>query len=90
MLRWFRELRNPREKCARIGHDLYTVRRRYYLYPPTSWRRGVADTAWICVERCRRCGRDGPETIEDRSVLDGLTMADDRWDELYANGRLLA
>lgn len=91
LLRWWRELRNPKLKCDRIGHDeefrIQKVRRE-----PTGFSfRTVAEDAIRERKVCRRCHAVLSEW-EDAEIVDrwnGVTMPTEDWATMKENGVLV-
>ena len=84
MKNWWKEFRNRKLKCDRVGHDDHTERKEYYVYP-SKW--GVADRIIVKRTICGRCKRVSEPWHETRrQPLTSLSMSQDEWDDLEEYG----
>lgn len=74
MFRWFREFRNPKLKCERVGHRLAVQWRSGLVHPHRSTRwRSVADRVTEERVTCLCCKEPQSEfVVVKRSSIQGL------------------
>lgn len=85
MIRFLKELFNPRLKCERVGHSLAHVCRR--IRRPGKGRIVCNDFDAVLIE-CDRCDYVSPEVASEVEVdwFNGVTMPNSMWDEMKING----
>lgn len=92
LTRMLEEMRNPRLKCKRVGHNMRTETYRYYEESSREkdifWLRYVAVRVVYEQQRCVRCGHETSLEEVDRTGLHGLTMSDDMWEKMRREGRV--
>lgn len=87
--RFFLELRFPRLRCSRLGHDW-----RPSKWHGFQWANGwniVAYEVWATIHRCRRCGRCrrlAGDEVTERVALSALTLDSDKMNRLRREGVL--
>lgn len=82
---FFRELKHPKEKCNRIGHNENVRTERI--------RREAKDSYYVVedfkadIVKCRRCGETlRIENEQKCASYTGCSMPSSMWDEMRANG----
>lgn len=97
MARWWREFRNPRLKCERIGHDMKPVTLEGYCQPElVDGARGligmlngaVAFGVELKTSVCSRCNHEdeSARSFEQCRPIQSLSMSSDRWAQMNRTG----
>lgn len=85
-MRFFKELRTPSLKCARVGHKDKTTRQKIMK---RGWHE-VASTYKADITQCTRCRRrEGPTNEEFISSYSSVTLPSSDWDILRKDGYLI-
>ena len=86
MLQWFNDLRNPAQKCERVGHKLHTRKRETYRDPESSFRTVVdlCEEEKIVCKRCKHVEKDWE--IIYREGYSSVSMPGDMNREWKKNG----
>lgn len=81
--RWLGDLRNPAEKCNRIGHKLSIWRQKAYV--PSEWRVVAQVTEErITCDRCNHIEQDWKELR--REDYSRASWPESMWDKYYDGG----
>lgn len=86
MIRFLKELFNPKLKCHRLGHTLKTVG--YTAYTDTQAHRCVVALSGINVEECTRCKRKEPGfvKVQEFETFNKASLPESYWESIRRKG----